>query len=602
MRAADATLLCINAVSGIEVSTEKAWKFAEEIGQPVLIHLTKMDRERADFDRSVEHLRNRLGRDIAPIQIPMGSEASFSGVIDLIHGKAYSYTKDGDGKASPAAIPDEFSDEVERWRGELIELVAETDDELLEHFFEEGTLSDDELRRGLVNAVAQRRIYPLTLSSALHGIGNSALLDSLIEVAPSPLTAAAYPAVDMAGEELTLSAREGVPTSAIVFKTLNDPFSGKISLFRVTSGTVKSDATLWNPAHEHEERYGSVMVYQGKQGTQVSHLVAGDIGGVAKLKHTTTGDTLCDKGRPCKLSWFQVPEPAISFAIEPKSKGDEEKIGEALHRLLEEDPTLSAGRDAQTGEYLLSGTGQLHVEIAVNKLKSRYKVEVILHPPKVPYRETIKRAADGHGRHKKQSGGRGQFADCRIIIEPLRRGEEFEFVDEIFGGAIPSTYRPAVAKGIQEARLRGYLAGYPVGDFRVRLKDGQYHDVDSSELAFKIAGSLAFKDAMSKASPTLLEPIMAVEITASEEYMGDIMGDLSQRRGRPQGMETQDGTNVIKALVPMAEMLNYAPSLRSMTQGRASFHMEFHAYEEVPKQIRDKIIAEAAHDAHEEHH
>ena len=599
MRAADATLLCINGVSGVEVSTEKVWKFAADIEQPVLIHLTKMDRERADFERTVEQLRVRFGRDVAPVQVPIGSEDSFSGVVDLVQGKAYTYTKDGDGKAKVGEIPAELLDTVESWRGQLVELVAETDDDLLEHFFEEGDLTEEELTRGLIHAVANRKIFPLTLSSALHGIGSSALLDSVVSLAPSPISVPDFPAVDVAGESITVNADAGQPTSAIVFKTLNDPFSGKISLFRVTSGTLQGDTSLWNTQHELEERYGSVMVYQGKQGTQVSSLVAGDIGGVAKLKHTHTGDTLAEKGRPCKLGWIQVPEPAISFAIEPKSKGDEEKIGEALHRLLEEDPTLTAGRDPQTGEYLLSGTGQLHVEIAVNKLKSRYKVEVILHPPKVPYRETIKRTADGHGRHKKQSGGRGQFADCRIIVEPLRRGEDFVFVDEIFGGAIPSTYRPAVAKGIQEARMRGFLAGYPVGDFKVRLKDGQYHDVDSSELAFKIAGSLAFKDAMANALPTLLEPIMTVEITTSEEYMGDIMGDLSQRRGRPQGMESEGGVNVIKALVPMAEMLNYAPSLRSMTQGRASFHMEFSSYEEVPKQIREKIIANAATHDHE---
>ncbi len=600
VRAADATLLCVNGVSGIEVSTEKSWRFAAEIDRPVLIHLTKMDRERADFSRAVDQLRSRFGREVVAVQLPIGSEADFGGVVDLVHQKAYLFERDGNGKATPTDIPAELADEVESRRGELIEAVAETDDTLLEHFFEEGTLGDDELVAGLRRAIVERKLFPVTLSSALHGLGTSALLDALVTLAPSPVDAGDYPATDAAGETVAVSADGDQPASALVFKTLNDPFSGKISLFRVTSGVVRGDSSLWNPQREQEERYGHLHAYQGKQGTQVQELIAGDIGGVAKLKHTLTGDSLTSKDRTCRLEWIQVPEPAISFAIEPKSKGDEEKIGEALHRLLEEDPTLAAGRDAQTGEYLLSGTGQLHVEIAVNKLKNRYKVEVILHPPKVPYRETIKRAAEGHGRHKKQSGGRGQFADCRIVMEPLPRGSDFEFVDEIFGGAIPSTYRPAVAKGIQEARMRGYLAGYPVGDFRVRLKDGQYHDVDSSELAFKIAGSLAFKDAMSQASPTLLEPIMEVEITATEEYMGDIMGDLSQRRGRPQGMDSENGINVIKALVPMAEMLNYAPSLRSMTQGRASFHMEFARYEEVPKQIREKIIAEAERD--DEHH
>ena len=381
--------------------------------------------------------------------------------------------------------------------------------------------------------------------------------------------------------------------SALVFKTLSDPFSGKISLIRVVSGHLDSDSTAWNSRLEETGKVGQLMHLQGKQGTAVPQLVAGDIGGLAKLKNAATGDTLAAKERPVRLSWIEVPEPAMSFAVEPKSKSDEEKIGEAVQRLLDEDVTLRVSRDPDTHEYLLAGAGQLHIEIAVAKLKERYKVDVLLHPPKVPYRETILKAADGHGRHKKQSGGRGQFADCRIKMEPLPRGEDFEFVDQIFGGAIPQTYRPAVEKGIQEARVKGYLAGYPVVDFRIRLVDGQFHDVDSSEMAFKVAGSLAFKDAMARASATLLEPVMKVEISAPEDNMGDIMSDLSQRRGRPQGMEAGKGVQVVKANVPMAEMLDYAPSLRSMTQGRASFHMEFSHYEEVPRQLQDRIIQES---------
>jgi elongation factor G len=361
----------------------------------------------------------------------------------------------------------------------------------------------------------------------------------------------------------------------------------------VVSGHLDSDSLAWNSRLEDSGKVGQLMHVEGKQGTAVPKLIAGDIGGVAKLKATATGDTLAAKDRPVRLAWVEVPEPAMSFAVEPQSKADEEKIGEALQRLIDEDITLRVSRDQDTHEYLLSGAGQLHIEIAVAKLKERSKVEVVLHPPKVPYRETIMKPADGHGRHKKQTGGRGQFADCRIKMEPLPRGGDFEFLDEIFGGAIPNTYRPAVEKGIREARVKGFLAGYPVVDFRVRLVDGQYHNVDSSEMAFKIAGSLAFKDAMAQARPTLLEPIMQVEISAPEDAMGDIMSDLSQRRGRPQGMEAGSGVQVIKANVPMAEMLDYAPSLRSMTQGRASFHMEFSHYEEVPKQLQDKIIQAA---------
>ena len=592
MQAADAVLLSVNAVAGVEVNTEKVWDTAAETGQPVIFYLAKMDRERADFDRALEALRGRFGREVMPLQIPIGAEHGFSGVVDLVAGKAHAYTRDGNGKAEPTSIPAELADRAAELRSQLVEMVAETDDALLERFFEEGTLDDEAFRKGLRSAIARRRIFPVLVGSGLHNIGSSALLDALVDYAPSPVDRGNVVAADVGGNPVELPVEVSASASALVFKTFNDPFAGKISLVRVMSGTLRSDSTVLNTIHEEQERLGTLMALQGKQGSPVPHLVAGDIGGVAKLKATHSGDTLADKDRPLRLPWIPVPTPAIAFAIEPKSKGDEDKIGDALHKLLEEDPALRAGRDQQTGEHLLSGSGQLHVEIAVAKLKSRYKVEVILHPPKVPYRETIKRKADGHGRHKKQTGGRGQFADCRILMEPLPRGGDYEFVDEIFGGSIPHNFRPAVDKGIQEARHRGYLAGYPVVDFHVRLKDGQYHDVDSSELAFKIAGSLAFKDAMEKAAPTILEPIMKVEITSSEEYLGDIMGDLSQRRGRPQGMDSRAGVSVIKASVPMAEMLSYAPALRSMTQGRASFHMEFDHYEEVPRPIQEKIIAE----------
>ncbi len=593
MRAADAALLCVSAASGIEVTTENVWSYAEEIGLPVLIHLTKMDRERAELGANLEQLRDKFGREVVPVQLPIGSAQEFTGIVDLLHGKAYGFTRDGDGTAQPQEVPAELADEVATWRTALIEAVAESDDELLEKFFEQGTLDGEELIAGLRRAVAGRKLYPLTVSAAAHGIGPSLLLDSLVEAAPSPTSRPVFPATNVGGDEAPVDCDPSGPAAALVFKTLSDPFTGKVSLLRVVSGTVSSDAPLWNTREEKEERIGHLMAMQGKQGTPVDRLVTGDVGGVAKLKTAHTGDTLCDKSRPVRLGWVPPREPAMSFAIEPKSKGDEEKIGEALSRLLEEDLTLQARRDEETGEFLLSGTGQLHVEIAVAKLKKRFQVEVILHPPKVPYRETIRRPAEGHGRHKKQTGGRGQFADCRIKIEPLTDGEDFDFVDEIFGGSIPQQYRPAVEKGIQEARRRGFLAGYPVVGFRVRLLDGQHHDVDSSEMAFKIAGSLAFKDAMAKAGATLLEPIMKVEITTTDEFMGDIMSDLSSRRGRPQGMESQNGSQRVDALVPMAEMLSYAPALRSITQGRSSFHMEMSHYEEVPKQIQEKIIAAA---------
>jgi elongation factor G len=602
MRAADSALLAVNGVAGVEVNTERAWKFAEEIDLPVMLHLTKMDRERADFGRALEALQKHFGRGALPIHLPIGQEAGLEGVVDVVRQQAFRFTRDGDGKAQPAEVPAELAGELESRRAELIELVAETDDRLLERFFESGTLDQEDLEAGLRRAVARRAIYPVTLSSGVHGIGPSALLDSIVAVLPTPADRPALPVRNVGGEPVEVGADAAGPLAALVFKTLSDPFTGKISIFRVISGTLSSDSTAWTSRAEEQERVGHLLVLQGKQGTSVPKLVAGDIGGVAKLKASSTGDTLCSKERPLKVDWIEVPEPAMAFAVEPQSKGDEEKIGEALARLMDEDVSLQAGRDPETHEHLLSGTGQLHIEIAVAKLKHRFHVEVVLHPPKVPYRETILKPADGHGRHKKQTGGRGQFADCKIKIEPLPRGGDFDFVDEIFGGSIPQNYRPAVEKGIQEARRRGFLAGYPMVDFRVRLLDGQYHDVDSSEMAFKIAGSLAYKDAMEKASPTILEPIMKVEISTTDEFMGDIMGDLSHRRGRPQGMDSVNGAQVIKATVPMAEMLEYARALRAMTQGRSTFHMEFSHYEEVPRHVQEKLIAEAQKTRQEEQH
>ncbi len=596
VRATDTMVLVVNAVSGVEVATERMWKFAETLDQPVWLHVNKMDRENADIDRVIAALTKYFGQTVVPIHYPIGKEQGFEGVVDLINGRAYRYTVDGDGKSEPSDPPAELADGIEEWRNRLIESIAENDDELMERYFEEGTLSEEDLRTGLQAAVRQRQLFPVSLGSAAHGIGTSHFLDAVVDFLPSPIDRGNFPATDVGGEPLELSTTSDEPVSALVFKTLNDPFSGKISILRVVSGDLPSDSIQWNSRAEESEKIGQLLHLQGKQGSPTPKLITGDIGGIAKLKHTLSGDTICAKERPIKCGWFEIRPPAISFALEPKSKGDEEKISDALHRMMEEDLGLQSGRDAQTHEFLLSGAGQLHVELAIAKMRSRFKVDVILHPPKVPYRETIRRPADGHGRHKKQTGGRGQFADCSIKMEPIRDGKEFEFVDQIFGGSIPQGFRPAVEKGIQEARLRGFLAGYPVSEFRVRLLDGQYHDVDSSEMAFKIAGSLAFKDAMAKAAPTLLEPIMSVEIRTSEEFMGDVMGDLSQRRGKPLGMEAEDDRQIIKATVPMSEMLDYAPALRSMTQGRSSFTMEFSHYEDVPKQIQAKIIEAAKKD------
>jgi elongation factor G len=601
MRAADTAIVCINATAGVQVTTEKVWEFATEIGLPSMIHLTKMDRERALFETSLEALHKAFGREVVPVQIPIGKEHEFEGVVDLVTQKAHVYTKDGDGKGKTVEIPAELQDEVETWRTNLIEAVAETDDALMEEFFEVGSLPDEDLKKGLRQAILRRKLYPLTMSSGAHAIGTASFLDAVVDLLPDPTARGTFPAQTIGGEPVEVTTAADQPMSTLVFKTMSDPFTGKVSLLRVVSGVLDADNPVWNVQQEHEEKLGHLLAYQGKSGSNIPQLVTGDIGGVAKLKTAKTGETLSAKERPVRLAWMEPREAAISFAIEPKSKGDEEKIGESLARLMDEDPTLQAARNQETGEFLLSGTGQLHVEIAVAKLKKRFHVEVILHPPKVPYRETIRRKADGHGRHKKQTGGRGQFADCRILMEP-NAGGEFEFIDEIFGGSIPQGYRPAVEKGILEASKRGYLAGYPVVGFKVRLQDGQYHDVDSSEMAFKIAGSLAFKDAMGKAGATLLEPMMKVDIYTTEEFMGDIMSDLSQRRGKPQGMDSKNGTQVVNAVVPMSEMLDYEPALRSMTQGRSSFHMEMSHYEEVPKQLREKIIAEYQREKEEEGH
>ncbi len=599
MRVADTVLLCVSAVAGVEVNTEKVWEYATEIDAPVIVHLNKMDRERADLDRALESLHGNFGRQVLPVQLPIGGEKDFSGVVDLVSRKAVLFDRDGNGKGKEAPVPAELAAAVEEARTRLVEAVAESDEALLEKFFEEGNLDGDDLRNGLRAAIAARKIFPVTLGASARLVGTSALLDFLVDFAPSPADRA-FPARRIDGTEVALAADPAAPLAALVFKTLNDPFTGRLTLLRVVSGTLHNDAQVWNVRTEDTEKVHGIAAIQGKQGAAEPRVLAGDLCAVPKLRITQTGDSLTAKDHPLHVGWIQIADPAMSFAIEPKSTGDEEKIVEALNRRIEEDPSLRAGRDPQTHEFLLSGSGQLHVEITLARMKRRSNVEVILHAPKVPYRETILKSAEGHGRHKKQTGGRGQFADCKIKIEPLSRGGEFEFVDDIFGGAIPQNFRPAVEKGIQEARQKGFLAGNPMVDFRVRLIDGQFHDVDSSELAFKIAGSLAYKDAMAKASPTLLEPVMKVEIHTSDEFMGDVMSDLSHRRGRPQGMDSKGGVQIVNALVPMAEMLNYAPALRAMTQGRSSFHMEFSHYEEVPRMVQEKIIAEARKNMKEE--
>jgi elongation factor G len=595
LRVADAALVVVDAVAGVEVQTEKMWGYAEEYGLARMIVVNRMDRENASFERALDSIQTSFGRTAVPIAMPLGEAKDFKGIIDLVSEKALVWGDDASGKFETTDIPEGQQEAVTTWREKLIEMVAESNEALMEEFFEKGTLTREDLVKGLREAVSTAAVFPVVPVSAALNCGVHPLMDAIVELLPSP---ADRPAVTGkrpgTEEEVSREATADAPLSAFVFKTMIDPHAGRISVFRVYSGTMKSDSPVQNSSRDVAERVGSLLLLQGKGQTQVTEACAGDIVAVAKLKETQTGDTLTDKADPVVYAPLALPEPATTFAIEPKTRGDEDKISAAFHRLQEEDPVLQVSRDPQTHEVLLSGMGQLHIEVVVGRLRKRYKVEVNLKKPKIPYRETIKGSAEGHGRHKKQTGGHGQFGDCRIRVRPLERGEDFQFVDKIFGGSIPKTFIPAVEKGIQEARVKGFLAGYPMVDFEVQLYDGQYHDVDSSEMSFKIAGSLAFKDAMAKCRPTLLEPIMEVEIAVPDEYAGAVMGDLSSRRGRPQGMEPKGSQQVIKAQVPLAEMLSYDAELTSMTGGRGSYHMEMDHYDEVPAHLQDKLVAAAA--------
>ena len=593
MRVADAAVVVIDCVSGVQVQSEKVWQFAEEFNVPCFILVNRIDRDRSSFEDSLASIQQAFGRTCIPVQIPLGTENGFKGVVDLVRMKAHLYETDGSGKFSEADVPEDRAGLAQEYREKLIELVAETNDTLMEKFFEEGTLSDEELISGLKDQVARREAYPVLYAAGLGNVGVASLLGALVDYAPDPTHAGTVAGKDPAGADTERRIDDGEPFSAYVFKTISDPFTGRISLFKVYSGTLTTEMQPYNVKKESTERIGHIILMQGKETVQVPRLHAGDIAAVAKFKDTHTGDTLADKSRPILYPEVAWPEPMISFAIEPKSRGDEEKISTAIQKLIEEDPGLRYQREPQTKEFLISGQGQMHVEVAVSRLKKRYGVDVNLKPPKVPYRETIRGRADVQGRHKKQSGGHGQFGDCKIRVEPLPRGEDFQFVDEIFGGSIPKQYIPAVEKGIQEARAKGRLAGFPTVDFKVTLYDGSYHTVDSSEMAFKIAGRLAFRKAMDEAKPVLLEPVMNVIIDAPEEYAGDLMGDLNSRRGRVQGMDVKGATTVIRAQVPLAEMLTYASDLTSKTGGHGNYTMTFDHYDEVPGQLAEKVISQA---------
>ena len=590
--AADSALVVVDGVAGVEVQTEKVWEIAGEYHLPRVLVINKLDRERSSFDSSVAAIVESFGPHCVPVQLPIGGERDFCGVIDLIEMKAYEYTPNGNGKGTEIPIPAGMAEAARKAHAVLVEAVAEGEDALMEEFFETGTLAAEHVRSGIDGEMRAGAIFPILCCSALLNIGTDLVADFIAEHLPSAIKRTEMIGTQDGHEEKRLIS-DSEHASIYVFKTTADAFAGRMSYFKVMSGVIANDSHIINSRNGTDERLAHIACPMGKSMAEVKELHAGDIGVVAKLKDTMTGDTLAEKGFPIVYPPVILPEPSIAYAVSARTRQDEDRMGNALARVLEEDTSLRFYRDQATNEFLLAGCGQQHVEIVVSRLKKRYNVDVELKAPKIPYRETIRGSADVHGRHKKQTGGHGQFGDCRIRMAPLPRGEKFKFVNSIFGGAIPRQFVPAVEKGIVEAAERGYLAGYPVVDFQIDLYDGSYHDVDSNEMSFKMAGRKAFKLAMEQARPALLEPIMNVEVVAPNEYAGDLMGDFNSRRGRVGGMDTRGNMQVIRAQVPMAEMLTYANDLISMTQGRASYAMEFDHYDFVPQPQAEKIIAAA---------
>jgi elongation factor G len=591
LRVVEGAVVVVDAVAGVQVQTEKVWKFATEYDLPRAIVVNRLDRERADFFRTLESLGRRLKGRLVPVHIPVGEEAGFSGFVDLAKMKAVVYA---DGKPRETEIPAEVGERAREYREKLVEAAAETDDELLNKYLEEGSLGETEMLKALRAGIAAGEIVPVLCASAVKNIGSHALLDLIVDDFPSPADGAPIAGTDLKTKQAGSRASDPrAPVTALVFKTLSDPHVGKLSLFRVYSGTLKADSTLLNASRSAKERMGHVAWLQGKTSKSVEALGPGELGVVAKLKDTLTGDTLADEAQPFELARIAFPEAAISFAIQPKTRGDEDKISNALARLAEEDPTVHYHYDPETKQLLVSGVGSLHVEMVVERMKRKYNVDVNLLPPRIPYKETVKGRAEGQGKYKKQTGGRGQYGDVWLRIEPMQRASGFEFVDDIFGGAVPRNYIPSVEKGVRECMKRGILAGYPVVDLKVTLYDGTYHEVDSSDMAFQIAASMGLQKVFMDAHPILLEPIMNVEVTTPSEKTGDVIGDLNSRRGRIAGMEPTGETAVVRAQVPMAEMLTYEATLRSMTGGRGGYSMEFSHYEELPAFLAEKVIKEA---------
>jgi elongation factor G len=576
----EGALVTVSGVMGVEVQTTRNWQRAEELGLSRVIVVNMLDRERADFFRTLEQLRSQLGSQCVAVHMPIGAEHELTGIVDILHMTTYT-SPEGEREGKPGEISADLMEQVEQYRTQLLDSVVETDDGLMERYLDGQELSPDEVASALKAAVTRGELFPVACGIATKNLGTTAVLDLLVEGIPSPAKKGAPIQIDGAG------------SAAFVFKTVADPFAGRINVFRVLAGKIGSDSTLVDVRTHNKERVGQLLTLQGKDHEPADEFGEGDLGAVSKLKDVMTGDLLLDADQQIELPSLDFPEPVMSFAITPKAKGDEEKVATSLRRLSEEDPTLQLRRDAQTGEQLLSGMTQMHVEVAVDRLKRRFGVEVDLNPPRVPYLETIRKQSRGHGRYKKQTGGRGQFGDCQIVLEPLEGHTGYEFEDKIVGGVIPQGFRPAVDKGIQEAMTQGELAGAPVQGVRVQLVDGSYHTVDSSEMAFKIAGSMAFKQAYEQADPVLLEPIMEVDVTVPDETVGSVNGDLNSRRGRLQGMEPSAGMTRIKAEVPMAEMLTYGQALTSMTGGRGDYHMQFLRYDEVPSHVAQKLIEES---------
>jgi len=610
----EAAVVLVNAQNGIEAVTERVWRYADEANVPRIVVINQMDHPKAGggggLSALMDDLVDRWGRNCVPVQLPISDAQGFHGVVDLVTMESFYYTPGGDGRGKLGELPNSLAADAKARHEALVELVAEGKDELMEEYFEKGTIPKEHLIAALHEAIREDRIFPVLFSSGESNMALDHLLDFIKDYAPSPVERAPMavrPPTAEAGS--SQEAGSGVefrkvadsePAAMVVFKTMTDPFSGRISFFKVISGVVKNDATVENYTRRSQERLSHLSIMQGRKAVEVPELHAGDLGAVAKLRDTLTGDTLGQKGSEIQVDLFPLPEPAMTYAIEPKSRADEDKLAPAIHKLMEEDLLIRFFRDPMTNEFLIAGAGQPHIEAIVSRLKKRYHAEVTLKAPKVPYRETIRAKVEAPGRHKKQTGGHGQFGDCKIRMEPMPRGAGFEFASEVFGGAIPRNFIPAIEKGIVESAARGYLAGYPVVDFRAVVYDGSYHDVDSNEMSFKMAGRLAFRKAMETAKPCLLEPIMKVEIEAPDEFAGTLMGDLNSRRGRVGGMESKGRTTVINAQVPMAEMLTYGTLLTSMTQGKGSYRMEMDHYDIVPQLVADKILANAKRPVEEE--